>query len=269
MQQGGGDAVWQVAAEIEGRDCCEVVHGTARPISQCPFLRLSKSLHRETTELAMDDRYFHMTVDPVFDAKGKLTGAVHTIRDITAHKRAEKELEAINQSLEEHVAERTEAIRMLHEHLLTAAENVQRRIAQDLHDDVGQELTGLGLKAETLAEMLAAGRGSGGKARCRYCGRRGPYAEQGPRALAETVAGRNGRGLLVIALERLAITTTTGSRIACTLDCSHPDSVFDERVAMHLYRIAQEAVSNAVRHSRAQNIRITLDQEQRRDHLEN
>ena len=44
------------------------------------------------------------------------------------------------------------------EHLLTTAEDVQRRIAQDLHDDVGQELTGLGLKAETLVEMLAAGK---------------------------------------------------------------------------------------------------------------
>ena len=68
-------------------------------------------------------------------------------------------------------------------------------------------------------------------------------------------------GLLAVALGQLAATATTGSRIACTFDCSHPDPVFDSRVAMHLYRIAQEAVSNAVRHSGARNIRITLDQE--------
>ena len=65
------------------------------------------------------------------------------------------------------------------------------------------------------------------------------------------------------------MTTTTGSRIACTLDCPHPDPVFDSRVAMHLYRIAQEAVSNAVRHGRAQNIRITSGSGKRRDRLEN
>ncbi len=41
------------------------------------------------------------------------------------------------------------------EHLLAIPEEIQRAIAQDLHDDVGQEMTGLGLKAKTLAEMLA------------------------------------------------------------------------------------------------------------------
>ena len=49
------------------------------------------------------------------------------------------------------------------EHLLTTAEEIQRGIAQDLHDDVGQELTGLGLKAETLAEMLAPAKTPAGK----------------------------------------------------------------------------------------------------------
>ena len=41
------------------------------------------------------------------------------------------------------------------EHLLAIPEEIQRAIAQDLHDDLGQEMTGLGLKAKTLAEMLA------------------------------------------------------------------------------------------------------------------
>lgn len=145
------------------------------------------------------------------------------------------------------------------EHLLTTAEDVQRRIAQDLHDDVGQELTGLGLKMETLAEMLAsadspaAGLAAGivdaldrTRSKVRVLSRRllPPELEE---------------GLLAGALERLAITTTTGSRIACTLRCSHADSVFDSHAAMHLYRIAQEAVCNAVRHSGARNIQITLD----------
>ena len=66
-------------------------------------------------------------------------------------------------------------------------------------------------------------------------------------------------GLLAVAMRQLAAAATAGSLIACTFDCSHPDPVFDGRVATHLYRIAQEAVSNAVRHSGARNIRITLD----------
>jgi len=68
-------------------------------------------------------------------------------------------------------------------------------------------------------------------------------------------------GDLVGAIGQLAAAATTGSHIACAFHCSHPDLVGDSRVAMHVYRIAQEAVSNAVRHSGARNIRITLLQE--------
>ena len=68
-------------------------------------------------------------------------------------------------------------------------------------------------------------------------------------------------GLLAGALEQLAAATSGSSRIGCKFACPHPDPVFDSRVSMHLYRIAQEAVANAVRHSGAHSIRITLDQE--------
>ena len=147
------------------------------------------------------------------------------------------------------------------EHLLTAAEAIRRGIAQDLHDDVGQELTGLGLKAETLAEMLASAETPAGKLAAdvaatvdRTRGKvRGLSRGLLPIELEE--------GLLADALGELVSSTTTGSRIVCKFDCPHPDPVFDGRVAVHLYRIAQEAVSNAVRHSGARNMRITLDQE--------
>jgi signal transduction histidine kinase len=68
-------------------------------------------------------------------------------------------------------------------------------------------------------------------------------------------------GLLAVAVEELAAAVNTGSRIACTFDCTHPSAVFDSLAATHLYRIAQEAVSNAMRHSCARNIRITLNQD--------
>ena len=412
------------AAEMEGRFCYEIAHDTAAPIPDCPFLRLRGSLHREARELPMDDRCFHVTVDPMLDAKGKLAGAVHIVSDITDRKRAENDLAALSETLNQRVGERTKALQMLHdtavmvnqaqnaeqalkyclqhvaacngwsfghvllpaadnpdelvpafdfhrddpehfrrfheitlgmrfrrgegllgrvfaggqpewtidvrrdltenraiaaaemgivtamafpvlvgqrvaavleffsnqvmqpdegiidamagigmqlgrvieraefeEHLLTTAEDVLRRIAQDLHDDVGQELTGLGLKAETLAEMFDSTKHPAGKLAADVAASvdrtrskvRGLSRALLPPELEE--------GLLAGALERLAITTTTGTRIACTLDCPHPDTEFDGRVAMHLFRIAQEAVANAVRHGRAQNVRITLKEE--------
>ena len=147
------------------------------------------------------------------------------------------------------------------EHLMAIAEKTQQGIAQDLHDDVGQELTGLGLKAETLVEMLASSKSRAGKLAADVA------------AAVDRTRGKVrklSRGLLPVALEegdlvgaigQLAAAATTGSHIACAFHCSHPDLVGDSRVAMHVYRIAQEAVSNAVRHSGARNIRITLLQE--------
>ena len=73
----------KAAAEMEGRLCCEIVHGTTAPIPECPVRRLCNSLHRETTELAMGDRCFQVTVDPVTDKMGNLTGVVHIMSDIT------------------------------------------------------------------------------------------------------------------------------------------------------------------------------------------
>ena len=70
-----------------------------------------------------------------------------------------------------------------------------------------------------------------------------------------------GEGLLASALEQLAVATSASSQIRCEFTFRHPNPVLDSRISMHLYRIAQEAVANAQRHSGAQDIRIALAQE--------
>jgi signal transduction histidine kinase len=146
------------------------------------------------------------------------------------------------------------------EHLLTIAEQIQRDIAQDLHDDVGQELTGLGLKAATLAEMLAPSKTPAGKLAANIAAAVDRTHDKVRGLTRGLLPVELEEGLLAEALGQLVAATTEGSRVACKLDCFHPDPVFDSRVSVHLYRIAQEAVSNAVRHSGAQSIRISLDQ---------
>lgn len=75
-----------------GKHCWEIVHHTSKPIPECPNLRAKKSLHRETMELQIDERWFQVTVDPILDDKGKYNGAIHVISDITEHKRMENDL---------------------------------------------------------------------------------------------------------------------------------------------------------------------------------
>jgi PAS domain S-box-containing protein len=83
----------KTSAEIIGRHCFEIVHGTSAPVNGCPFIRARQSRRRETMELSFGGRYFTVSVDPLLDPQGLFTGAVHIISDITGRKRIEEELQ--------------------------------------------------------------------------------------------------------------------------------------------------------------------------------
>jgi len=78
--------------ELIGKHCFEIVHGTEQPIPECPFLLMRKSLHRETMELQVGEDWYAVTVDPILDAAGQYSGAVHIVGNITERKRAEDAL---------------------------------------------------------------------------------------------------------------------------------------------------------------------------------
>jgi two-component system CheB/CheR fusion protein len=135
----------------------------------------------------------------------------------------------------------------------------QRRIGQDLHDSVGQELTALNLRAKDLYETL---RSDPEKAP--------PLLEQMMKGLQRSQQELRAilRGLvpvpvdsegLMAALMDLAAATRQEGKAACEFDCPRPVSVVDNLTATHLYLIAQEAVHNALKHARPRTIRINLE----------
>ena len=145
----------------------------------------------------------------------------------------------------------------LQQEISTVAAAEQQRIGQELHDGIQQDLAGLGLLAQTLRDLLGA-----------HAGAPRDLAER----LAQSIAAMNerlhalARGLvtvpidaqsLVPALAELARSTRETFRVDCQFE---PDRVRipDADTATHLYRIAQEAVRNAVRHSGADRITIRL-----------
>ncbi|NQU20064.1 MAG: PAS domain S-box protein, partial [Candidatus Nealsonbacteria bacterium] len=80
--------------ECVGRKCYEVVHGTDRPPDFCPHAKLLKD-GREHTEDVCEESLggdFLVTVSPLLNAEGRLTGSVHVARDVTERKRAEEAL---------------------------------------------------------------------------------------------------------------------------------------------------------------------------------
>ena len=84
-------------SEINGRNCCELLHGRAEPVPGCPFVRMKKSGHRETKVISLGDKWFEVAVDPLANEEGNIIGAVHLIVDITERRQYE---EALRQSEE-------------------------------------------------------------------------------------------------------------------------------------------------------------------------
>ena len=64
---------------------------------------------------------------------------------------------------------------------------------------------------------------------------------------------------LMLALEEFAATSSELFRMSCRFECDSPVLIHDPATAGHLYRIAQEAVGNAIKHGKARNILIRLD----------
>jgi len=79
-------------SEINGRNCCELLHGQAEPIKECPFVRMKKSYRRETQIISLGEKWIEVAVDPLAGEKGDIMGAVHIIADITERRRWEEVL---------------------------------------------------------------------------------------------------------------------------------------------------------------------------------
>ena len=149
--------------------------------------------------------------------------------------------------------------RRLEREILVISERERHSIGADLHDNLGQQLTALELMC-TLAKEDAA-----------------PHPELAQRLdlmgrmLREAVAQVRflARGLvpvgsepdaLQVGLSELAERTSALGRLRCRFDCPRPVNIRDPFMAGHLYRIAQEAVNNAVKHARARHATIRLQQ---------
>jgi PAS domain S-box-containing protein len=150
--------------------------------------------------------------------------------------------------------------KQLEQEILEISGREQRRIGHDLHDDLCQRLGGLQLLGGVLEKDLAA---EGSSARAAQAGQllaRVQEALERARRLARGLAPVGlEEGGLATALQELAENAGQLFRIHCEFRAEAPVvAVADAGAATHLYRIAQEAISNAVRHGRASRVTLGL-----------
>ena len=183
-------------------------------------------LHKDGSEFPVE-----ISLSPLETEEGVLVSSA--IRDISERKRLEKTI-------------------------LKISEREQRRIGQDLHDGLGQHLTGIAFMSKFLERRLSEN----------------SIPEAGDAAkivqLVNDAIRRTkelSRGLLPVVSEAQGLMSALRQRageledlfqIRCRFECSEPVLIEDVNVATHLYNIVQEAVNNGIRHGKSRNIVIGL-----------
>ena len=142
--------------------------------------------------------------------------------------------------------------------VLEVSAREQRRIGQDLHDGLGQHLTGVAFMARVLQDKLA----DGSLAEASDAAKIVALVNEAIKKTRELARGllpvvSEARGLMT-ALERWAGEVSDLFQIACGFECRSPVLIHDETLADHLYYIAHEAVNNAINHGKAKHIAIRL-----------
>lgn len=152
----------------------------------------------------------------------------------------------------------------LQRELLEISEREQRRIAQDLHDGLCQQLLGVGFLAGTLQKRLEE-RNDPEIAAVAKIGELIRASANDARALSHCVLPLNDTPrALMNSLDDFAKVTSRMFSIACHFECQKPVLVAERTVATHLYRIAQEAVGNAIKHGASGRVTIRLHTEGRK-----
>jgi signal transduction histidine kinase len=231
-------------------------------------LRILKSGSSEELEVSCVDSVFSLIFAPVVE-----TGYVNTYGiDITERKLAEEDLRKYRQHLEELVDTRTgeltqanrqllreiETRKGLEKEILNVSEQERRKIGQELHDSLGQQLTGVAFMTKVLEQKLAK-KSLDEADDVAQIAQLVNQATNQARSLAKGLHPIDlDTGTLISSLQDLAESTKTLFGINCTFKCDNRIRIDNPEVAVHLYRITQEAITNAIKHGKAKNIQIDM-----------
>ena len=220
----------------EGQCCYQLLHGNPGPCSRCPVRgSIEATTPHEWEWLSPAGRTYEIRGFPFTDSDGSRLMLELGV-DITERRRLEREV-------------------------IDIGERERQRIGQDLHDALGQTLTGISYLSAALAQSMERD-GIAQADAAQEIRKHAKLAIQQARNLA--------RGLVPVeheeeglehALRDLASTVTDTFNVPCRFECPNPVLLPDATASTHLFRVAQEAVTNAIRHARAGRIDITLARE--------
>ncbi|WP_432380809.1 PAS domain S-box protein [Duganella sp. P38] len=276
INRAGAEILGYSTAQVLGRNMHDLIHhshpdGSHYEEQQCPIFLAFRTGRpcRNDQEVfwRADGSRFNAEYSshPVID-HGQVCGAVITFTDITQRKQTEEALARARQELEQRVAERTAELsqallqlRQLSAHTEAVREQERKRIAREIHDELGSLLVALKFDVNWIARRVSDREPVADK--CRTMNR-----------LIETAVEDVGRIItdlrpsildhqgLVAALEWQLQEFADATEIACDADIvAAPDAPAPEaQQATAVFRIFQEMLSNVARHADASAVRIRI-----------
>jgi signal transduction histidine kinase len=171
-------------------------------------------------------------------------------------KERDEENRALSDDLRRQHAQRGELLRRL----ITAQENERRRVARELHDELGQALTGLALHAELMERFIGSDSGSA----IAQLDQIRTIINETTDQMYDMILDLRPSALddlgLAVALRVYAERLLSGTGITFELDVESLTERLPPTIETALYRIFQETLSNVVRHAGAKHVRIRLAQ---------
>jgi two-component system, NarL family, sensor histidine kinase UhpB len=190
---------------------------------------------------------------PIYDKKGQFRGSVAVLTDITDRRRVEIELRRSHEEL-----------RSLSLHLEQVREKESKRIAGEIHDVLGQQLTTLKMDLSWLTERVLSGEKDTDKISEKIKAM-SDLIDQTIQAV-QKISAELRPGLLddlglLPAIEWLSQDFQNRTKIKCRTHFDRDDIDLDPDFATAIFRISQEALTNVVRHAKATRVNISLKEE--------
>jgi two-component system sensor histidine kinase UhpB len=217
-------------------------------------------------------------VTPLRDGFENVCGWLSSVTDITRLKQAEAELRRSHEQLETRVRERTADLskantqlqaamaerRRLEHELLEITEKERRRIGLDLHDDLGQKLSGIALMAKGLQIKL----GKEGSTEAKEAGKIHKLIQQAMDHASDVAHDLATLDLkqkdLPEALRELSRHARNSFKISCRFQSAENVPQLESNVVRQLYKITQEALTNAIKHGKTKRVGIALATDKKR-----
>jgi PAS domain S-box-containing protein len=233
--------------ELVGKTIFEITH----PGDMAESRRLFRRIVTKAEPYQLEKRYrrkdgstlwVSVSASPLRDAEGKTQSAVSVILDISDRKKAQAILE--------------DRARGLEGEILAISDREQRRLGQELHDSLCQHLTAIAFMARSVAMRLKKHR----VIEVEHIEKIAELINDGVTE-ARTIA----RGLHPVEMEPPGLVTALAALVKqphwpvpCRLEADEEISVQDSTVALHLYRIAREAIINANKYAHAREIIVRM-----------